>query len=64
MIHSMATIAVIIFTLAGITGAVMVGADALTDKAVPKAVGVGILTATALLFLIVLVWLFQPGVML
>lgn len=64
MIYSMATIAVIIFTLAGITGAVMVGADALQDGGLPKAVGVGILTATALLFLIVVVWLFQPGVML
>lgn len=64
MIYSMATIAVIIFTLAGITGAVMVGADALSHKGTPKAVGIGILTATALLFLIVVVWIFQPGVML
>lgn len=64
MIYSMATIAVIIFTLAGITGAVMVGADALQDGGPPKALGVGILTATALLFLTVVVWLFQPGVML
>lgn len=62
MIYTMATIAVIIFTIVGITGAVMVGADALDSKAVPKSVGIGILTATALLVLIVVVWLFQPGV--
>lgn len=56
MIESLATAAIFIFTVAGITGAVMVGADALHSKAAPKAVGVGILTATALLFLTVVVW--------
>lgn len=62
MIQTMGTIAIVIFTLAGITGAVMVGADALTSKQVPKAVGVGILTATVLLFAMAVVWLFAAGI--
>ena len=56
MIDSLATAAIFIFTVAGITGAVMVGADALGSKGAPKTIGVGILTATALLFAIVAVW--------
>lgn len=62
LIHTLATVAVTIFTLAGITLGVAAGADALDTKAVPRAVGVAILALTVLLFAIILVWLFQPGV--
>lgn len=62
MIHILATVAVTIFTLAGITLGVAAGADALDTKNVPRAVGVAILALTVLLFAIILVWLFQPGV--
>lgn len=57
MIHILGTLAISIFTLAGMTAGVMVGADALDSKGVPKAVGVGVLTFTALLFFITALWL-------
>ena len=56
MIDTLAGVAIFIFTVAGMTGATMVGADALNSKAVPKAVGVGILTASALLAATVFAW--------
>lgn len=62
MIYILASVAITVFTLAGITLGVAAGADAMTDKGVPKAVGIGILTLTALMFAIIVLWLIADGV--
>lgn len=62
MIETLAVISIVTFSLAGLTGSIILGAEAIEEKSAPTRLGIGILMLATLMFSSIVFWLAQTGI--